>query len=193
MKPYTIREQNYLRDNHGKKSLTVMAKELGRSRWSVKNHLQRAGLKLDPETAAELKKQAGFKPGQKTAGSTGGKKSTSFKPGNVPHNRKQDGAISAKLHGNGKRYQYIRIADSWELLHKYNWRQAFGPIPAGHVIRFLDGDTMNAQVENLECVTSGENLERNRDRSKAAETRQIRAKAKKWLQKFKKENPDVTQ
>lgn len=191
MKAYTIREDKYLRANHGTKSITQMAAELGRSRDSVKNYLQRMGLKLKPKHAAEIKRRAGFKKGQVQPRKTNAAKPTSFKPGHVPHNKRQDGDITSKLHGNGKRYQYLRYAGRWVLYHRHTWIASNGPIPSGHVIVFRDGNTMNADIDNLECITIAAQFERNRDRNKAAETRKLRAKAKRWLRDYKANNPEV--
>jgi hypothetical protein len=41
------------------------------------------------------------------------------------------------------------------------WEQANGPIPAKHIVRFIDGNTMNLQISNLECIPMSENANRN--------------------------------
>lgn len=44
--------------------------------------------------------------------------------------------------------------DCWERKHKYVWEQAYGKIPEGHVLLFLDGDVRNCALENLYCTTN---------------------------------------
>ena len=41
------------------------------------------------------------------------------------------------------------------------WEQAHGPIPAKHIVRFIDGNTMNLDLTNLECIPMRENAKRN--------------------------------
>ena len=52
-------------------------------------------------------------------------------------------------------HTYFR--DGWERsLHRQIWRDANGPIPAGHHIHHKDGDPLNNAIENLACLTSTE-------------------------------------
>ena len=43
-----------------------------------------------------------------------------------------------------------------EHVHRVNWRQHFGPIPAGYVIHHIDGDPLNNDISNLQCMPLGE-------------------------------------
>ena len=92
-----------------------------------------------------------------------GGKSTQFKKGHVAHNVKYDGAVS--LRHNYKRDQvtlYIRTAPgNWELLNRYMWAKVYGAIPAGHSVRYRDGDQLNCNIENLECVSRVQHLNMN--------------------------------
>jgi len=86
-------------------------------------------------------------------------KRTMFKKGNKPHNTQPDGTIRINSKNNEKPYQYIKIADSdWRLLHRVIWEQHNGPIPDKHMIRFIDGNTMNCELSNLECVSMKKNM-----------------------------------
>jgi hypothetical protein len=40
-------------------------------------------------------------------------------------------------------------------LHQEIWRDHFGPIPTKHVIHHKDGDTLNNDISNLECIPPG--------------------------------------
>lgn len=86
-------------------------------------------------------------------------KRTMFKKGNKPHNTQPNGTIRINSKKDEKPYQYIKIADSdWRLLHRVIWEQHNGPIPDKHMIRFIDGDTMNCELSNLECVSMKKNM-----------------------------------
>lgn len=50
-----------------------------------------------------------------------------------------------------KRWRATR-RDKSLLLSHYIWEKHFGPVPAGHGIRYKDGDEDNNSVRNLECV-----------------------------------------
>ena len=58
-----------------------------------------------------------------------------------------------------KGYWQIKVADeygkrntNWMLLHHYNYIKAYGEIPEGMVVIFLDGDTDNCDASNLKAV-----------------------------------------
>src|SRR5271169_6525226 len=36
--------------------------------------------------------------------------------------------------------------------HRYVWEKAYGPIPAGHHIHHKDGNALNNNLSNLECI-----------------------------------------
>ena len=101
-----------------------------------------------------------------------GGKQTQFKPGHLPHNTKHDGAISIRYYKRDNRpYKYIRTANArWEPLHRYMWKLHNGEIPKGYVIRFKDGNTLNCDINNLECISRVENMNRNRNYEKHSKT-----------------------
>ena len=52
---------------------------------------------------------------------------------------------------------YFRKTDGdRELLHHAKWRKAHGRIKRGWVVKFVDGDRMNVEIDNLECVPRAE-------------------------------------
>lgn len=99
---------------------------------------------------------------------------TEFKPGHKPYNTKYDGAISIRYDGideNRKPYYHIRLANGeWEYLHRHIWKQINGEIPKYHLIRFIDGNTLNCDIKNLMCITRAQNAQLNQNRRKAAQT-----------------------
>lgn len=91
-------------------------------------------------------------------------KATMFKKGNRPHNWKPDGTIVARKDADqsGRVYLYYKVKDSkWILYHNKVWIDHNGPIPKGSLIRFIDGNTRNCDISNLEMVSMKENMERN--------------------------------
>lgn len=71
------------------------------------------------------------------------------------------GAVSKKKDN----YQYIKMEDgSWRLYHHFLWEQAYGPIPSGHMVTFLDGNIQNTDLNNLALVSRPEHMQVIRDR-----------------------------
>lgn len=92
-------------------------------------------------------------------------KHTFFKKGNLPANTYKEaeaGVISVRKDNGGRFYKFIKIAHGkWMLLHRYLWHEAYGDVPPCHVVVFKDGDSMNCTLDNLECITMAENMQRN--------------------------------
>lgn len=56
-------------------------------------------------------------------------------------------------------YQYIKMEDgSWRLYHHFLWEQAYGPIPPGHMVTFLDGNIQNIVLSNLALISRSEQM-----------------------------------
>lgn len=92
-----------------------------------------------------------------------GANATSFRKGNLPHNTRQDGDLGVRTDSKtGKAYIYQRVSLAhWEPLHRLIWEQAHGPIPAGMIVVFRDGDASNVTLDNLEIISRVENMNRN--------------------------------
>lgn len=91
-------------------------------------------------------------------------KATMFKKGNRPHNWKPDGTIVERKDADqsGRVYLYYKVRDSkWILYHNKVWIDHNGPIPKGSLIRFIDGNTRNCDISNLEMVSMKDNMARN--------------------------------
>lgn len=82
-----------------------------------------------------------------------GGEATQFKKGQAPPNTKpagyesidQDGFVHFKPPG----------ARKMTYKHRWVWEQAHGPIPAGHVLVFLDGDKTNCSLDKLILLPRG--------------------------------------
>lgn len=57
-----------------------------------------------------------------------------------------------------KPYLNIKIGRKWVSYHRHLWEQAHGPIPAGLILAFKNGNTMDCRLDNLELLTRAENL-----------------------------------
>jgi hypothetical protein len=91
-------------------------------------------------------------------------KATMFKKGNRPYNWKPDGTIVERKDTDlsGRVYLYYKVRDSkWILYHNKVWIDHNGPIPNKSIVRFIDGNTRNCDISNLEMVSMKENMERN--------------------------------
>lgn len=194
MRSFRVSEENYIREHYGKTPLSEIAKHLGRRKSTIVQHLKLMGLKLTDEQRKAIHNANKFQPGHVpfNKGTRGVMKpnATTFKAGQLPHNTKEDGAISIRQKEGDKPYKFIRIAKAkWVLLHRHVWQQANGPIPAGHLIAFIDGDTMNCELDNLQMITMAENVKRNQNRPKAAESIKHRWKVKRAIAKHRAEFP----
>ena len=87
-----------------------------------------------------------------------------FKKGNRPHNWKPDGTIVERKDADqsGRVYLYYKVRDSkWILYHNKVWIDHNGAIPKKSIVRFIDGNTRNCDISNLEMVSMKENMARN--------------------------------
>ncbi len=81
-----------------------------------------------------------------------------FKPGNLPPTHVPVGTerwtTPPKSKPHAPRYLKRKVAEPnvWKFAHHIAWEQHHGPIPRGHIVVFLDGDTANADPANLTCI-----------------------------------------
>lgn len=60
-------------------------------------------------------------------------------------------------------WAHLRNGESPVALHRRKWANEHGEIPDGHIIHHKDGDTLNNDLANLECITVSEHAERHPD------------------------------
>lgn len=84
----------------------------------------------------------------------GGSAETRFKPGHVPVTFRPVGSERVDEDG----YILIKVADpnKWMMKHRVVWEAVHGPVQAGYVIVFADGDRLNVSLENLMLVSRRE-------------------------------------
>lgn len=69
----------------------------------------------------------------------------------------------------GYRKRKIAQPSTWEFCHVLLWREHFGDVPDGHIVRFLDNDKTNIAIENLHLVSRGANAVLNKQKKKLQE------------------------
>lgn len=161
------------------------------------------GITVPPEAVEKFKKESQFKKGQVSfnkgkkqseflsKAAIAKSKKTRFKKGQLPPNTKYNGCISTRNH-KGIIYKVVRVDNAkWEMLHVYTWKQAGKKIPKGSVVVFKDGDTMNINIANLECITRKQLMLRNTLHNYPKEialTIQLRGALNRQINKHAKQN-----
>lgn len=177
---WTARQLATLRREYPRRSAKAVARMVGHSACSVYKCAQR--LKLH-KTAAFLASAASgrlragdgrgisgrFRSGQKawnkgTRFIAGGRSvETQFKPGARPHTWRPIGTERTNSDGILQR----KVTDTgypprdWRAVHTLMWEQANGPLPAGHIVIFRDGNHERLALENFECISRPELMRRN--------------------------------
>jgi hypothetical protein len=135
-----------------------MQKTVGQIRGYIRNHGIKSG------------RSGCFEKGQKTwnKGVEGymGANVTSFKKGNNPKNRKplgterinRDGYIEIKV---AERNSYTGFPTRYRHKHVVIWESIHGPVPAGKIVIFRDGNRENCTPENLACISRAEGVRLN--------------------------------
>ncbi len=171
---FTAEDDAFITANYLTMPVKAMAKKINRSYCGIMGRLNKLSLVIPPETVEANKLKGQFKEGQvsfnaglkqtdyMSAEAIEASKPFRFKKGNIPHNTKSDGEITIRADKRGIKYQFIRVSQGvWEPLHRYNWIKKNGEIPESSCIIFKNGNTLNAELDNLELISFQQNMERN--------------------------------
>lgn len=126
---YTEEQVNWLKENYPKygcsKTLSMFNKKFNetRSYSSMKNFGQQYGIKVDKNVAINNKVTNGGKPKR-----------------NIGDIRKECG-----------RY-VIKTENGWEFLSKNVYEKHYGQVPDGYLIKYLDNNPENNNIENLVAI-----------------------------------------
>jgi len=93
---------------------------------------------------------------------------TQFAAGHTPANKMPIGSVVMKAGG----YLWRKIgsgAREWRQEHILIYEQAYGAIPEGAKITFLDGDHTNLDLNNLRLISNDVNLELNRSKLRVSD------------------------
>ncbi len=93
-------------------------------------------------------------------------KETQFKKGQFPFNWDPDFYVIGALRVNADGYIDMRISfekgsRGWRALHLILWEDAYGPIPDGHCLKFIDDDKLNVELSNLSLISRADLMRRN--------------------------------
>lgn len=198
---FTKEEDLFITNYYLELPVKTLAHKLNRSGIGVLGRLKALGLVIPQEIIEQRKKDSRITKG--TIPPNKGKKqveymspeaiertkATRFKKGQKSHNDVFDiGDISIRgdhTYRNNRRVQWIKLSRTkWQELHVYNWEQKYGPVPKGHCLWFKDGNSLNADVENLELISRRENVKRNSGHhlpSELKETIKLKNKLKRIL------------
>lgn len=67
----------------------------------------------------------------------------------------KDGYLERKVNDD------LPMQKRWRAVHLVLWESVHGPLPAGHVVVFRNGDKRDIRLDNLECLTRRALLQRN--------------------------------
>ncbi|MEE6129144.1 HNH endonuclease signature motif containing protein [Chryseobacterium arthrosphaerae] len=154
------------------KRLAVILK---RSSCGVNSRLRQLNLIIPKELAATRKESGMFRKG-KIATNKGKKqieymspeaiektKASRFQKEHIPHNAKTDWEEVQRKDSSGNKYWMIKIPENRKLVYKHVWlwENKNGKVPKGYNVVFKNKNTLDARLENLECISKAENMLRN--------------------------------
>lgn len=174
---WTQHDITILTDIYSEVYTREVARILNRTCWSVYNMAAKLGLTKSEDFKAIKKRHEaevllksskkycfpkGHTPhnkGKKMPESVKEKvKSTMFKNGNIPANTKYDGYESVDIEG----YTWVRVSQGKRRLkHRMIYEQHHGPISKTQIVKFIDGDKTNFDINNLKLISRRENMENN--------------------------------
>ena len=182
-KPWTDAQLWRLIALHADISNKVLARRLGHSYASVCGMATNLGLKKSPEYLSSIPARTGMlqagreyrfpkghvpnNKGLRRPGWFRGRmRETQFKKGHFPFNRDPEFYVIGALRVNTDGYIDMRVrfasgSKGWRALHRILWGDAHGPVPAGHIVSFKDGDRLNVELRNLKLISLADNMRRN--------------------------------
>ena len=147
-KRFTDSEIQYVRNHFRTMSYAEIGSILGRSDDTIKNFCFRNGMKRSPQEAKLIQDRC--------------TSITRFKPGNMPHNTREDFEIYTRSPHRGITYKFIKIANGKPvMLHIHEYEKVNGPVPEGMILRSKSGDTLDCSPGNWEPISRQEHLHKN--------------------------------
>ncbi len=199
MKNWTPEEDSTLRDLYLTLSAGEIASRMERTRPAIKNRVTKLGLKKPAESSNSGRFISGQKSWNKgLKGVTCGGKETQFKPG---HRAGRAEALyqpigAERISPDGYRQRKVNddmpLHKRWRFVHLIMWEAAHGPVPRGHVVRFVNGDKADIRLDNLECISRRELMARNTVHNYPEALRQVirlKATVTRKINELSKEQP----
>jgi len=174
---FTEKDDQFIKDNYLTMPVKTIGLHIGRSYCGITGRLKKLNLVVPEDIIEQRKKDSVFKPG--IVPFNKGKKLTEFmspeaienskmhrfKKGNIPKNALPDGTEVLRLDKrSGRSYTLIKVPGINKLVHKniHIWETHYKTkLPEKHNIVFVDGNTQNFEINNLECISHEELLNRN--------------------------------
>lgn len=176
-KVWTAPEIEVLMQRYPHESTLRLAQELGRAVTSVWGKSRELGLKKTPAylaTAEAGRLRVGLKVGQATRfkpGQVSWNKGRHFMPGGRSTETRFKAGMSATnwqpigtVRINSDGYLDRKVSNTgrcnvdWKQLHRLVWEEVHGPIPAGQICAFKDGNKQNCDPANLVLRTRREHM-----------------------------------
>ncbi|MBL3601592.1 MAG: HNH endonuclease [gamma proteobacterium endosymbiont of Lamellibrachia anaximandri] len=168
---FTDEQGQFIKDNYAGLSLAELRARLNNQFGINKTHQQVRSFTKNHHIRSGSTGQ--FSKGHKSwnKGTKGLVKSNSgsFRKGNTPISRKPIGSERiCTQYG----YVLIKVAEPnpyngqptrYRSKHVVVWEQEHGPVPAGMVVSFIDGNQLNSAIENLELISRAELLYLNKN------------------------------
>lgn len=147
-------------------ALAAFGQKFGRDDVSLKNFnalCKRKGW-LTGRTGCFVKGEVPHNKGVKCEPGKGGRhpnaRKTQFRKGGLPHNTQflghervsKDGYVEISIDETNPHTGFER---RYVLKHRWLWEQANGPVPEGHALKCLDGNRLNTDASNWECIPRG--------------------------------------
>lgn len=171
----------YIREHYATMSTREISEARGMSKTTIADIAQRLGLRKTREWIAERARLRSSDPnhgGRATRFQVGGvspnkgrkieewmspegianSSRTRFKKGRPSLNRRPVGSERVNVDG----YIEVKIAEpnKWRQKQRVVWEAAHGPVPAGSMVSFIDGNKQNCELSNLRVMTRADNLRR---------------------------------
>ncbi|MBD8081097.1 HNH endonuclease signature motif containing protein [Chryseobacterium caseinilyticum] len=168
---FTSEEDEIIINEYLTTPVKSLGKILGRSFCGITTRMKQLGLVIPQELKEKRKSTGLFKKGQEPKNK--GKKMspeayekykhTFFQKGQIPGNAKKDGEEVIRMHRGGRSYKMIKVPEYRRLVYKHIWLWEVnnGRTPDDHAIVFKDGNSLNCELHNLECVSKVELMKRN--------------------------------
>ncbi|MFM1542313.1 HNH endonuclease signature motif containing protein [Helcococcus ovis] len=160
-KIYTEEHKEYLRAvSFGKtnKEITELFNKkfrLNKTESQIKSLRLKTGGCLTRNTGRFEKGMISANKGKKYPGKTN---VTSFKKGHVPANYREIGSTRISKDG----YQEIKISkNKWKFTHNVIYEKHYGKIPKDSMIKFIDNDKTNLDINNLVLIKKSVNMRMN--------------------------------
>lgn len=166
----TPEQDAFIKENYLTIPVKTMARLTGMSENRAFRRIKQLGLVIPPEIIEQRKRDSYYKKGNvpenkgkkqseyMSAAAIEKTKATRFKKGSIPHNTNYNGHERISRDG----YIEVRVTKGqYKLKHRLVWEQHNGKIPENHLIVFKDNNSLNIDINNLECISQIENMYRN--------------------------------